>query len=58
MIVIKTIIDNPETLKILINSNVDRYNEKEIKRIDTKLEKFFSNNMNYLFNIKEDEASE
>lgn len=58
MIVIKTIIDNPETIKLFISSNLDRYNAKEINKIDNKIDKYFSNNMNYLFNIKDEEPSE
>ncbi len=58
MIVIKTIIDNPDTLKLLISSNIERYSERQLNRIDKKIQKISSNNMNYLFNIKEEDASE
>ena len=58
MIVIKTIIDNPETIKLLINANLDRYSFKELNKIENKIDKYFTNNMNYLFNKIEQEATE
>lgn len=58
LIVIKTILDNPETIKILVNANRNMFDEKKIIRIEKKLNEYYANNSKGLFLDKETEASE
>ena len=58
LIVIKTILDNPETIKLLINANRNMFEEKRLIKIEKKLNCYYANNSKGLFLDKETEASE
>ena len=58
LVSINTIIDNPNTIKLFIDSNIDRYNNIELQKINKKLNKYYTNNSQALFDDKELEASE
>lgn len=58
LIVIKTILDNPETIKSLINANRNMFEDKRLIRIEKKLNDYYANNSKGLFLNKETEASE
>jgi len=57
MIIIKTILDNPETIKLFINANKNMFEEKKLNRIEKKLNNYFSENSKNLFLNKETNAS-
>lgn len=58
LIIIKTILDNPETIKLLINANRNMFDDKKLTIIEKKLNNYFTNNSKGLFLEKETEASE
>lgn len=58
LIIIKTILDNPETIKTLISANTDMFELNKLNKINIKLDNYFSNNSNSLFLGKDTEASE
>ena len=58
LIVIKTILDNPETIKLLIKANRNMFDEKKIIRIEKKLNNYYANNSKGLFLDKDTEATE
>ena len=50
LIIIKTILDNPETIKIFIDSNLERYTINELNKINKKLDVVFKTNNPSEFN--------
>lgn len=58
LIVIKTILDNPESIKLLIRANRNMFEDKKLIRIEKKLNDYYANNSKGLFLNKETEASE
>lgn len=58
LIIIKTILDNPESIKLLINANRNMFEDKKLIRIEKKLNDYYANNSKGLFLNKETEASE
>ena len=58
LIVIKTILDNPESIKLLIRANRNMFEDKRLIRIEKKLNDYYANNSKGLFLNKETEASE
>ena len=58
LIIIKTILDNPESIKLLINANRNMFEGKRLIRIEKKLNDYYANNSKGLFLNKEIEASE
>lgn len=58
LIIIKTILDNPESIKLLINANRNMFEDKRLIRIEKKLNDYYANNSRGLFLDKEIEASE
>lgn len=58
LIIIKTILDNPESIKLLIRANRNMFEDKKLIRIEKKLNDYYANNSKGLFLNKETEASE
>lgn len=59
LIIIKTILDNPETIKLFIKANRSMFKEDKLVKIEKKLNNYyFSNNSKALFLEKETEATE
>lgn len=57
LITLKTLYENPETLLIIINSNKERFSEKEYLKITKELDGVFGNNSKQLFLTSEFEPT-
>ncbi len=58
LVTIKTLLDNPEVLEYMIESNKDRYAEKEYEIINQRISESYKNNNSLFSEEKENEPTE
>ena len=58
VITLKTLLDNPDVIKLMIDSNKEKYSELELEKINNKLNKYFSNNFLGFINNSSDDPNE
>lgn len=58
LVTIKTLLENPEVLEYMIESNKDRYTEKEYENINKRISDYYKNNNSLFIEEKETEPTE